>query len=167
MSAEPPTPTGNQFHKKMAVSFFNETWRLLDKPDRTPAEDVRMIHLAHASRLHWEFLNTPENQALSEWQVSRVHAVLGQRDSALYHARHSLDIVHRNHLAPFYLACGHEAMAMAVALTDRQAALTRIIAAAQKIATDVADPEDEKIFCEDLSGINVQLKSSRLQKTST
>ena len=146
MSAEPPTPTGNQFHKKMAVSFFNETWRLLDKPDRTPAEDVRMIHLAHASRLHWEFLNTPENQALSEWQVSRVHAVLGQRDSALYHARHSLDIVHRNHLAPFYLACGYEAMAMSVALAEQPAALTHIVAAARKIATDVADPEDRKIF---------------------
>jgi len=146
MSAEPPTPTGNQFHKKMAVSFFNETWRLLDKPDRTPAEDVRMIHLAHASRLHWEFLSTPENQALGEWQVSRVHAVLGQRDSALYHARHSLDIVHRNHLAPFYLACGYEAMAMSVALAEQPAALTHIVAAARKIATDVADPEDRKIF---------------------
>ncbi len=146
MSAEPPTPTGNQFHKKMAVSFFNETWCLLDKPDRTPAEDVRMIHLAHASRLHWEFLSTPENQALGEWQVSRVHAVLGQRDSALYHARHSLDIVHRNHLAPFYLACGYEAMAMSVALAEQPAALTHIVAAARKIATDVADPEDRKIF---------------------
>ena len=146
MSAEPPTPTGNQFHKKMAVSFFNETWRLLDKPDRTPAEDVRMIHLAHASRLHWEFLSTPENQALGEWQVSRVHAVLGQRDSALYHARHSLDIVHLNHLAPFYLACGYEAMAMSVALAEQPAALTHIVAAARKIATDVADPEDRKIF---------------------
>jgi hypothetical protein len=130
----------------MAVSFFNETWRLLDKPDRTPAEDVRMIHLAHASRLHWEFLSTPENQALGEWQVSRVHAVLGQRDSALYHARHSLDIVHRNHLAPFYLACGYEAMAMSVALAEQPAALTHIVAAARKIATDVADPEDRKIF---------------------
>ncbi len=155
MSVEPPTPTGNQFHKKMAVSFFNETWRLLDKPHRTPEEDVRMIHLAHASRLHWEFLNTPENQALGEWQVSRVHAVLRQRDSALYHARHSLDIAQRNNLAPFYLACGHEAMAMAVALSDRQAALTHIIAAARKIATDIAGPKDKKIIDEDLSGVIV------------
>ena len=105
-----------------------------------------MIHLAHASRLHWEFLSTPENQALGEWQVSRVHAVLRQRDSALYHARHSLDIVHRNHLAPFYLACGYEAMAMSVALAEQPAALTHIVAAARKIATDVADPEDRKIF---------------------
>jgi hypothetical protein len=139
----------------MAVSFFNETWRLLDKPHRTPEEDVRMIHLAHASRLHWEFLNTPENQALGEWQVSRVHAVLRQRDSALYHARHSLDIAQRNNLAPFYLACGHEAMAMAVALSDRQAALTHIIAAARKIATDIAGPKDKKIIDEDLSGVIV------------
>jgi hypothetical protein len=44
-------------------------------------------------------------------------------------------------------------MAAAVALTDQQAAITHIIAAARKVATDAADPEDKKVFCEDLSCI--------------
>ncbi|MBB5034625.1 hypothetical protein [Prosthecobacter vanneervenii] len=48
------------FHKKMAVDLFNETWTLLDKTDRTPEEDARMSHLAHASRLHWGFVGTAE-----------------------------------------------------------------------------------------------------------
>jgi len=65
-------------HRQFAAKFFNDTWELLARPERTPEEDDRMIHLAHASRLHWQFAGKPENIAVGEWQVSRVHAVLGQ-----------------------------------------------------------------------------------------
>ena len=61
-----------EFHKKMAVRLFNETWTLLDKPDRILDEDARMSHTAHASRLHWEFVGSPETFAIGEWQVARV-----------------------------------------------------------------------------------------------
>lgn len=29
--------------------LFNETWDLLDKPDRKPADDILMLHKAHTS----------------------------------------------------------------------------------------------------------------------
>jgi hypothetical protein len=35
---------------KLAAHLFNETWRLIDKPDRTVEEDAVMMHSAHASR---------------------------------------------------------------------------------------------------------------------
>jgi hypothetical protein len=152
MSAQEPVLTEAQFHRKMAVDFFNETWKLLDKPDRTPEEDARMIHLTHASRLHWQFAGSPQEFAVGEWQVSRVYSVLRQPYSALYHGRRSLDIAACHDLKPFYLAFGQEAVARALAMTDPQAAQSHI-AAARKIAAEITDPEERKILEDDLSSI--------------
>jgi hypothetical protein len=145
----------SEFHRKMAAKLFNETWSLLDKSGRTPEEDARMIHAAHASRLHWEFVGSAENLAVGEWQVSRVHAVLRQADSALFHAQRTLDIAERNDLSPFHLACAHEAMARALAITQHQSAPEHI-ATARKIASEIIDPEEKKILDDDLSGIHIQ-----------
>jgi len=152
MSAQESVLTEAQFHRKMAAGFFNETWKLLDKPDRTPEEDARMIHLAHASCLHWQFAGSAQEFAVGEWQISRVHAVLRQSDSALYHAKRSLDIAGHNNLKLFYLAFGHEAVARALATTDTQAALSHI-ASARKIAAKITEPEEKKIIEDDLSSI--------------
>jgi hypothetical protein len=34
--------------------LFNDTWALLQKESWTTEEDDRMIHMAHASRFHWD-----------------------------------------------------------------------------------------------------------------
>jgi hypothetical protein len=154
MSAKKANVTEKEFHKKMAVKLFNETSALLDKPDRTPIDDAKMIHLAHASRLHWEFVGSAKDLAMGEWQVSRVHAVLRQLDSALYHAKQSLEIAESNHLGPFYLACGHEAVARALSITGHHAASAHI-ETARKIATGITDPEEKKILDHDLASIRV------------
>jgi len=154
MKTDEATFTETAFHRKMAVELFNETWKLLDKPDRTPEDDARMSHAAHASRLHWEFGGTARNLAIGEWQVSRVHAVLRQPDAALYHARRSLEIATLHHLGPFLVACAHEAMARAIAVTQPQAA-SEHIATARRIASGITDPEEKKILEEDLSSVHV------------
>lgn len=152
MKPEDPTLTETQFHKKMAVELFNETWTLLDKPDRTPDDDALMSHTAHASRFHWSFVGTAENLAIGEWQVSRVHAVLRQPDTALFHARRALEIATQHQLAPFHIAFGHEAMARALALAQPQAALEHI-AAARQAAAGITDAEDLKLLDADLATI--------------
>lgn len=143
------------FHKKMAVDLFNETWTLLDKTDRTPEEDARMSHLAHASRLHWGFVGTAENFAIGEWQVSRVHAVLRQADAALFHAQRALELAVQQELGPFHLAFGHEAMARALALTQPEAAQEHI-ALARQAGAGITDEEDLKLLASDLATIAVQ-----------
>ena len=55
-----------------------------------------MIHCAHASAYHWLQVGTPANRARSEWQCSRVHAILGHVEPALRHARRCLEIVEAN-----------------------------------------------------------------------
>ena len=40
-------------HKKLGIDLFNATWDLIDRNDRTPAQNLEMIHAAHASAYHW------------------------------------------------------------------------------------------------------------------
>ena len=159
MNAEEKNLTEAEFHKKMAIRWFNETWNLLDKTDRTPDEDARMSHTAHASRLHWEFVGSAENLAIGEWQVARVHAVLRQPDAALFHAQRSLDIAQLHHLRPFLVACAHEAIARALALIQPATAAEHI-ATARRVAAEITDSEEKKILDEDLATIDVPVGST-------
>jgi hypothetical protein len=43
--AEPITP---EQKRQLAVDLFNEVWRMMEQPDRTAADDDRMLHAAHA-----------------------------------------------------------------------------------------------------------------------
>jgi hypothetical protein len=71
-----------QDHRKLAASFFNETWRLLNLTDRSDNQDAQMIHCAHASRMHWELVGDSKNRAIGEWQTARVYSILRFPQSA-------------------------------------------------------------------------------------
>ena len=138
--------------RKLAARFFNETWRYIDKLDRTPDEDLLMIHLAHASRLHWQFAGDASRWTIGEWQISRVYSLLKRSEPALYHAHVSLRIATDNKLRPFLLGCAHEAIARALAITaDR--AVSEHIARARDFAGQVLDAEEKSILEADLSTI--------------
>src|SRR5947209_2426539 len=76
-------------HRRLGVALFNDTWTLIEKADRTPAEADEMIHAAHTSRWHWARAegSTTANLARGEWQCSRVYATLGRGEPAVWHAR--------------------------------------------------------------------------------
>ena len=76
-----------ELERELAAHLFNETWRLMEKPDRTAEEDVLMIHSAHASRHHWQSIGDSSHKAIGGWQISRVYSLLGLSDPALYHAK--------------------------------------------------------------------------------
>ena len=78
--SHPPMPPelDPSTQRALAAGLYNYTWTLLERDDRS-AEDVdRMIHAAHASRLHWDAIGLPANRSRGEWLCSRVYAVLGR-----------------------------------------------------------------------------------------
>ena len=95
MSDHPATALDQAARRQLAVDLFNHVWTLLDTDERTPEQDVEMIHAAHASRHHWGEVGTPVNVARGEWQISRVYATLGRGEPALFHAQRCLDALHR------------------------------------------------------------------------
>ena len=66
----------NEIHTKLAKQLFNSAWDLMEKEDRTAADDDTMIHTTHASRYHWEQIGEPVNLARGEWGVVFSEAII-------------------------------------------------------------------------------------------
>jgi hypothetical protein len=138
--------TGDE--RALAAELFNGVWALMQTEDRTTAQDDRMLHMAHASRFHWEQVGTATNLARGEWLCSRVYAVLRRPEPCLHHARRVLEICEENGIADWDLAFGYEALARGHAVDgDPQAAEA---AAARARAIGIADAEDRKLLLGDL-----------------
>lgn len=143
--------TGDE--RELAIALFNETWALLDNPERTPEADDRMIHAAHASRFHWDNVGTDENRAIGEWQVSRVYAVLGRPEPALFHARRALEYARRPGVPLWVSASAEEGFARArLAAGDAEGAcLARDRALG--LLDDVDDPQALAVVAADIASL--------------
>ncbi len=146
--------TDAQIHRSLAVDYFNQTWTLMEKSDRTPEDVDNMIHGAHASRYHWGVIGTAKNQSIGEWQISRVYTVLKRPEPALYHARRCLEISEENQLKPFNIGYAHEAIARALSLTNDPAVSHHLELARQQVEA-ITDMEDQKILLADLATVPV------------
>ena len=122
----------------------------METEDRTLAQDDRMLHMAHASRYHWEQAGTAVHLARGEWQCSRVYAVLGRAEPARHHARRVLEICEENGIGDWDLAFAHEALARAAAVAGDHQATERHLADARRAAELIADPADRELLEGDL-----------------
>jgi len=139
--------------RKLAVDLFNHTWTLLETADRTPEQDDEMTHAAHASRYHWGEIEDgqPVHLARGEWQCSRVYAVLGRAEPALWHAGRCLAIVESAGIADFDLAAAYEAMARASLAAADLEAVAAWKARATAALDGIADKDDREIIEGDLA----------------
>jgi hypothetical protein len=139
--------------KQVAIDLFNGTWELLEKSDRTADDDAAMVHMAHASTHHWSVVGTPVNAVRGEWQVSRVYAVLGRTEPALFHATRALRMCEANGIGDFDLAFCYEALARGHAVggaaDESRVWLDRARAACEQIAED----DDRAMVLADLETI--------------
>jgi hypothetical protein len=143
-------------HRRVGAAMFNHVWTLMETPDRTTSQDDRMLHMAHAQRLHWELAGgAPENFARGEWQVSRVYAILGRSEPASFHARRCLEICQANGIGDFDLAFAYEAMARAYGVAGDVAETRRYAGLAREAGANIADDEDREHLEEDLATLPV------------
>jgi DNA-binding transcriptional MerR regulator len=154
--AEPPAAEdllSRDGERRLAAALFNATWALMEKEDRTPAEEDRMIHSAHASRYHWEQVGTAANLARGEWQCSRVYAVLRRPEPCLHHAQRVVDICRENGIGDWDLAFGYEALARGSAVAGDVEAARMWTERALAAAEDIADEQDWALLIGDLETI--------------
>lgn len=137
--------------RKLAADLFNHTWTLLEKPDRTQAEDDEMIHSAHASRFHWGEVGEPVNLARGEWQCARVYSVLGRAEPALFHARRCLEINVANGIEDFDIAAAYEALARAHLTAGDPDQVAHWKAKAVAALDGIADRDDREIVEGDIA----------------
>jgi DNA-binding transcriptional MerR regulator len=144
-------------HKRLGIDLFNKTWTLMEKEGRTPEEDDEMLHCTHASAYHWLHVGTAANRARSEWQCSRVNAILGRPEAALAHAHRCLELVESEPdvMEEFDLPAAYEALARAhlVAGDVNEARRYRKRGVAE--TAKIADEEDRRIMETDFATIDV------------
>jgi len=151
------TDLDGAMHRRLAAALFNHVWTLLERPDRTPAETDEMIHAAHASRFHWSRAEGTEavNLGRGEWQCSRVYAVLGRGEPALWHARRCHTYALGPSAAEWDLAAAYEALARASAVAgDHDAAAdwkTKAVAALDAIA----DADEREVIENDIATLPI------------
>lgn len=144
---------GEEQHRRLAIDLFNFVWTLLEKSERTTAEDDTMLHAAHASRFHWGEIGQPVNAARGEWQVSRVYAVLGRAEPALHHARRCLEICEASEVEEWDIPYAYEALARAHAVAGDRDEARRLKQKARQAGERIEDVDDREHLLKDLATI--------------
>lgn len=139
-------------HRRLGVDLFNGTWALMQKADRSPDDDLSMLSMTYASAYHWGQTGAgPEHRVRSQWQISRVHTVLGQGDAALYHALACVRICGEHGIGDWDVAFAHEAVARACRTLGDEEQCAAEVAIAEGLGADIADPEDRELLEQDLA----------------
>jgi hypothetical protein len=141
-------------HRKAAVSLFNRTWELLDQATRSHEERAEMLTAAFASRYHWREIGQPRNFAVSDWQVSRVAAVLGYSDLAEEYGQRSLEVVSRYRLGAFYEGYAHEALARAARLAGNRDLTRKHLDAAYELLDQIEESSERDLLAPDLEELS-------------
>jgi hypothetical protein len=138
--------------RELGIELFNKTWALLESPERDPDE---LAHCAHASAYHWMQAGTIANRARSEWQCSRVYAVLGRAEPALHHARRCLELCESapDEIEEFDLPFAYEALARANAVAGNEDETREWLARARAAGEKIVDEDDRVLLESDLSTI--------------
>ncbi|MEP7022509.1 MAG: hypothetical protein ABJB47_01590 [Actinomycetota bacterium] len=154
-SHSPPGTSSVSDTRLLAAQLFNETWRLMRRPDRSPEDTDRMIGAAHASLFHWSQVSaaTPAHLARGEWLVSRVYTVLDRAEPALFHARRVLEICQANGIGDWDLAFAYEALARAHAVAGERGRARDYTDQALAAAQDIAQDGDRELVLADLETI--------------
>ena len=155
MNSETAVDAMNDFHKKCAVSLFNGVWDLLEKQDRTPAETDEMIHMAHASRYHWEQVGTAVNLSRGEWQIARVYAISGRSEPALYHATRNLEICLSNQIGDFDLAYAYEGLARAYLIAEHLENFNLYFEKAHHASNQIEKDADKQLLLDDMKQLQI------------
>lgn len=140
-------------HRHFAAGCFNATWALIDKPARTDDDNRLMLATCYASIYHWTQRPdcTAKNLSIGYWQLSRVHALLGEGAAAT--AAGDVCLTNSRELEPFYLGYAHEALARAAVASDNTELRDSHVAAARQLAATIADPDWRAALERDLDSI--------------
>ncbi len=142
-------------HNHFSAHCFNSTWDLIDKPDRSPDDDRRMIATCFASLYHWQQRPdcTDQNLSIGYWQLSRVYALLGNAGEAQVYGQACLD--HSTQLDPFYLGYAYEALARAASVAGDHAQIQEYLSLAQAQADQVKKADYREMLVNDLNTIGI------------
>jgi hypothetical protein len=141
--------------RTLAAALFNGTWDLLELPVRTSDQDDEMLHMAHASRHHWGAIGRWPNMAAGEWQCSRVYAVLGRAEPAMWHARRCLELCEEHGIGDYGPAAAYEALARAALVSGDFVSARQWQTMGLEACEAISEPEDRAPIETDLRSLTI------------
>lgn len=150
-----PTLDTDAAHRYFSAFCFNQAWTLIDKSDRTPAENEQMIQLAQASLWHWTQREdcTERNLSISYWQLSRIYVLVGEAENARKYAVQCRQVTPTDDL--FCLGYAYEASARAELLSNDAKTAESYLNKANEIASQIDKAEDRQLLLDDLKTIKL------------
>jgi tetratricopeptide (TPR) repeat protein len=162
----PLSKSEREFHETTKKRCFNEAWEYLEKKNRKPHEDQRMLNLAHAARFHAGIIGTPRNHAVGDWQISRVYAALHEPRLALEFAKSSLELCESNDLSDM-IGTAYEAIARAyVVANDVTSASEYIGKARDRLDAAQLDAEDREVYLGQIRETERLIRQARARSSS-
>ncbi len=135
-------------HRRFAVELNNLAWDLLETPNRTPADDERMIHAAHAACFHWLEVGGPLNHLRAECLLATAYASVGLGEAALRHAERCMALSNEagDTQTTFDRATAHGCASLAYASVGRMAEANSQHDLAKAAAEQFDDPSEGMVF---------------------
>ena len=152
--SEEKTYTESEAHRHFAAKLNGRVWALLEKADRSRAEEEIMLHSAHASCCHWLKVGTGLHHQRAEWLIARVYSELGLSEAALRHANRCRELTqeHADLMEDFDRAYALEAMARANAVAGNRGEALEFLQRAEAVGQAIADDQGKQFFLGDLNG---------------
>jgi hypothetical protein len=144
-------------HRYFAVDCFNETWELINQPERSPEQDEQMLLRCLASLYHWtqRVDCTATNRSIGYWQAARVYALLGQIDNARRFGLLCLEASRQPEVEPVFMAWAFEALARAEASAGNTAQMEGYLDQARTLAEQVQEQDERAQLLNDLETIRI------------
>ncbi len=140
-------------HKHFSAANFNKTWDYIEQSNRSPEDDMAMLHTAIASLWHWSQREdaTAENFSVGYWQVSRVYNLINQPNNARTYGL--LALKYARDLGAFLKGYAFETLARAEMGSGNRVAMRYYLDRAREMAAQIADEEDRRLLLKDLESI--------------
>jgi hypothetical protein len=135
-------------HRWFAVELNNLAWDLVEALQRSPADNERMIHAAHAACYHWLEAGNLLNHLRAQCLLATAYSKAGLAEGAVRHAERCLALSVEAGDTPtaFDLASAHGCAALAYASVGRMADARTHRTSAIAAAEHFSDPSEADVF---------------------
>lgn len=154
MTSSPPYQT--DAHHYFSTECSDQLWTLIDKSERTRAQEEQMIALAWSSFWHWSQRKDfqPKHKSAAYWQLARVFSLVANKENvAEEFAQQCIDLCEEKGLPPLYKGYGYESLARVKLLQQDFSAAAEAMSKARNFSNAIENPHEKAFLDKELKDL--------------